>query len=155
MNSQEDFSQNSTKAENYAYRLLQYRPRSSYEISSKLAEKKYAQQTIKAVIDKLTDYGYINDSSFAQMWIKDRCLLKPTGRRLLWQELRNKGISQEIIEAELAFLTPEKEFEMALALVNKKLRRGNYSRGQITGFLSRRGFSGGIISKIIFMISAD
>lgn len=151
----EELSQNRAQAEKYAYRLLQYRPRSSYEISSKLAGKKYDQQTISEVIDKLTDYGYIDDTSFARMWIKDRCLLKPTGRRLLWQELKNKGISQEIIEEELAFFTPEEEFEMALALVNKKLQRGNYSTGQITGILSRRGFSGGIISKIIAMISAN
>ena len=135
-------------AKNYAFLLLGYRSRTCFEIATKLRQKGYDSDTIRKVIEKLSEYNYLNDREFAKLWIRNRCRLKPMGKSRLRQELMAKGVEKDIIETELAELTDEEEFNLATQLVERKLAKKQYSRKQMASYLLRRGFSPSIMNKV-------
>ncbi len=53
----------------------------------------------KKIIDKLKEYKFLNDEEFAKIWIETRNSIKPKPWRIIKYELRQKGISREIIES--------------------------------------------------------
>lgn len=137
------------KAKSYAFRLLGYRARSKGELRQKLLEKGFSQETILHLQDFLEEYGLVNDVTFAQSWIRNRCNLKPMGKNRLKQELQAKGISGDIIAQELTELNEEREYELALNLAQKKLSRGVSKPVKIAPFLERRGFSYQVIRRVM------
>ena len=52
---------------------------------------------IDEIIERLKRGGLVNDSSFAELWVENRSEFRPRGERMLRVELRQKGISDEVI----------------------------------------------------------
>ncbi len=75
--------------------FLGYRPRSEREVRDRLRRGGYEQEAIDHVISRLTDWRYLDDEDFARRWVENRATHRPRGKRLLQQELRNKGIDSE------------------------------------------------------------
>ena len=137
------------KAKNFALKFLSFRARSTHEIKSRLKDKGFNDQTIHATIEFLLDYNFLDDYKFAKGWIDSRTLLKPMGSWRIKQELKQKGIKEEIIESTLEMLTFEKELSLAEELALKKTTRGPLKRSKLEGFLARRGFSGQTIRQVL------
>lgn len=109
---------------NRAVKLLAAKPRSVGELRERLLEKDWTDETIVAgVIEKLQEYGYLDDEKYAGDLALSKLRQKPQGRRRLKQSLSQKPLSRENIEAaiESAF---EKmpESEMIDAAIEKRLR---------------------------------
>lgn len=149
------FSEEVRKAKDYALNLLTYRPRSCQEIKDKLRGKHYAEKVVEKVIGQLRELNFLDDKQFARLWVESRLLNKPRGRRLLEQELRQKGIGNEIIEKVSEFAYHEQgEDEIARELARKRLRQyGNLDKSAVKrrlyGYLERRGFPPDIISQVL------
>ena len=143
------------KARDCAYRLLSYRPRSQREIIDRLARRGFDRETIDAVVNYLKQLNYINDSQFARAWVENRILTKPMGLFLLKQELRNKGISNEIVDEVIDGVNRDyDEYRIAKNLFLSRWPRYSHldrttSRRRIYAYLKRRGFSSEIIFKIM------
>ncbi|MCJ7656558.1 MAG: recombination regulator RecX, partial [Candidatus Atribacteria bacterium] len=86
------------RGKEYLLRLLSRRIYSRYEISRKLNSKGYSENIIANLFLWLENNNYINDELFAEMWVQFRLQNKPIGRYKLNQELRIKGIKQDIIQ---------------------------------------------------------
>ncbi len=146
-----------TRARNAAYRLLTYRPRSHAELEQKLREREFDEAVIRAVLADLERFGYVNDREFAGQWAAGRLRLRGFGRRRIEQELRRKGISQEIIREAVAEAVPaDDEREAAMKAAEKKLRTmqsvgPDVRRRRLAGFLERKGFSSEITRSVINM----
>jgi regulatory protein len=144
-----------TKAKNSAYRYLSVRPRSRTEVERKLTEKAFADSVVQTVLADLARLGYINDRNFAGQWARSRIRLRGFGRRRIEQELREKGISRDIIRDTLAGLFRDSpEIDVARREAEKKLRtlvrfEPEVRRRRLAGFLERKGFSSEIIRSII------
>ncbi|MCK4994184.1 MAG: regulatory protein RecX [Candidatus Omnitrophica bacterium] len=141
-------------AKNFALRLIKFRTRSKYELLNRLKRKHYPEEIIKQVLDLLTNLGYVDDLTFAKAWVNGRLHFKPRSRKLLAYELKNKGIEETIIEGCLAGLNSKIEEQIASKLVQKKILKfkglsRETKKRRLIGYLSRRGFSGGISYKII------
>jgi regulatory protein len=143
------------RAREYVYRLLTIRPRTEKEIILKLKRRGFSEDAVIGVINLLKDYGYINDTDFARMWIKNRCRLKPMGKRRLYEELYRKGVSKETIDTSLNRITPDIEYGMARYIVDRKLAKGSQEPRKLHSFLLRRGFSNEIVYKIISELDED
>ena len=134
------------RATEAAVRLLGVRPRSVREVRDRLRQHGYGPEAIEAAVEKLEGWHYVDDADFARFWVENRERHKPRGRRLLEQELRQKGIDRETIvqtldEAELD--------EWASALELARARVKNYAglepsvaRRRLGGLLARRGYGG-------------
>ena len=126
-----------------AIKYLDYRERSEAEIRIHLNKRDINESVIEDVIDRLLRSGLVDDRRFAANWVENRLEFRPRGRRALFYELRQKGISEEIIRETLDSINDE---ELAYQAAMKKAK--NYQslewddfRKKMLGFLSRRGFS--------------
>ncbi len=110
---------------NRALRFLSFRPRSEKEIRDYLSKKKVSELVAQEIISKLKENKFLNDDDFAKWWVEQRTLIKPRAWRIIKIELKQKGISKEIIEK----LEQNTEFklqsnlEMAIKLAQKRLPR--------------------------------
>jgi regulatory protein len=143
------------RARNAAYRYLTVRSRSRAEVEQKLRELAYPPDIVSAVIEHLLRLGYLNDEHFARQWAAGRVRTRGFGRRRIEQELRNKGISREVISAAIADLfSDEPEIDVARREAEKKLRTlGRFEpevrRRRLAGHLERKGFSSEIIRSVM------
>ena len=139
------------RARDAALRYLAVRPRSVAEVRRQLQRKGFDQSTIQQVIDRLLEWGYLNDEEFARSWVAERERFRPRGRIALRQELRNKGVSDEIIDRVLADVDPEASARAALAPRLRQWRHLEWRafRQKATAYLARRGFSYDIIDDVV------
>ena len=136
-----------TRGKKYLLMLLSRRIYSRYEISGKLKNKGYPEKIIANLIFWLEDNNYINDELFAEMWAQFRLQNKPIGRYKLNQELRTKGIKQDIIQ-KVIDKTYKEINELTLAhnlikekIVSSEIKNIRIDPKKIYNFLLRRGFS--------------
>lgn len=135
------------RGKEYLLRLLSRRIYSRYEISGKLKNKGYPEKIIANLIFWLEDNNYINDEKFAKMWAQFRLHNKPIGRYRLNQELRTKGIKQDIIQKVIDKTYKEiDELTLARNLIKEKvvlseIKNIKINPKKIYNFLLRRGFS--------------
>ena len=142
------------KARSYAFLLLKYRQRSEKEISDRLKKKNFPEELIKETIVFLQEKKFIDDLAFSRAWIRER-LAHSIGPRRLKQELKAKGISEEIIEdnlreAQESYSEAETVRELAASRLGrmKNLEPGIAKR-RLYAYLLRRGFSPDIVIDII------
>lgn len=86
----------SRRAFNKAVDLLSRRDHAKGELLLKLRQKGYSDGAQEAV-DKLADYGYIDDKRFAENYAAELARLKHFGKRRIEQELHRKGVDRDII----------------------------------------------------------
>jgi regulatory protein len=106
------------------------------------------------VIVRLRELHLLDDLLFCERWVADRARFKPRGRYLLTQELRKKGIPQDIIELYWESASGEAldEYNLALEFVQKQLERlkrrdlpHQKCREKLYRALASRGFNGSAI----------
>ncbi len=134
------------------YRVLELvsrRPRSYWEIEDYLKRKKYAAEEITAIIKAVEEKGYINDEDFARRWVENRRLLKPMSTRKLRLELKQKRVSEEVIQKILEDDETD-EKEVLSELIDKKRRQSRYLDEQkLIAYLARQGFNYGDIKEVL------
>jgi regulatory protein len=126
-----------------ALQFLSYRPRSEAEMRRYLQGKRVSPAIEAEVVERLTSSGLLDDQAFASYWVENRESFKPRGRHALRYELRQKGLSEEIIA--LALEDIDEEDSAYRALINRARRIAPLDRGafrkKLGSFLRRRGFS--------------
>ena len=113
-----------------------------------LAGKDFSTEAIAPALSRLEDLGYLNDREFARMWVANRSRSKPKGAFALTGELREKGVSEDIIrEAVGGINETEVAWKAAAARIPRLTPAGRTDEDRsafekkLLGFLSRRGFS--------------
>ncbi len=151
----ERFQESLTKAKHYVYRLLAYRSRSCQEAMERLKKKGYSKKIIERVVVDLKELNFLNDGEFSSTWVDTKLSTNPCGKRLIEQELRRKGIDEEIIRvtAERAYGENGEE-EIAYNLGLKKVRKytehdDKKKRQKLYNFLARRGFSLELVHDVV------
>ena len=127
-------------------RLLTARARTRAELEGQLAKRGYPDDVSTPVLDRLTEVGLIDDTDFAEQWVRSRRVNAGKGKRALAAELRTKGVDNEVITAALADIDAGAERERAEQLVTDKLRRERNTDDEakltrrLVGMLARRGY---------------
>lgn len=112
------YEENLINCKETALKIIERSYKTKKEMIKKLLEKGYALEEINETLKFLEKYNFINDESYAKAFINDRT--KTQGKQKIKYALKNKGISDEIIEEELSKLDMEKEKENANILALKK-----------------------------------
>jgi len=132
------------QARGWALNQLARRARSEAELRRTLQRRQAPGSVIEAVIEGLRRAGLVDDAAFARQWVEERALRQGYGPRRLTAELRQRGVSSEIIEAALADLDADRERDLALEAGRARSRRlsGDLTqqRRRLVAFLQRRGF---------------
>lgn len=137
-----------------ALTALGRRAKSRGELFTLLKKRGIAEEVANAILFRLQEQGFVNDYEFARYWSESRQRTKKVSRRIIIAELRSKGISDEIIEWITSDISDDTEYENALKFAERKAR--SYSKleppvayRRLHGALSRRGFSGNVISRVM------
>jgi regulatory protein len=132
-------------------RLLTGRARTRAELSGQLEKRGYPDDVSTRVLDRLTEVGLIDDTDFAEQWVRSRRVNAGKGKRALAAELRTKGVDGDVITATLESIDDGAERERAEQLVQSKLRRETLDGDdpattdkvmrRLVAMLARRGYS--------------
>ncbi|MEA2097546.1 MAG: regulatory protein RecX [Patescibacteria group bacterium] len=140
----------------FAMKLISLRKRSAFEIKKRLEKKKFEENIIEEILQKLKSYKYLNDEEFAEAYINDRINFNPRGRFLIKKELNEKGIAENIIEKKIEeLLSEKKEIELARKSAEKKLKTINNKTDKIKinqkimSYLQSKGYSFDIINLVV------
>ncbi len=82
-----------------------------------LRKKSFNFEVISKTVEKLQEYGMIDDEKFAKNYFESVSAGK--GKRAVAQKLKSKGVSNEIIDSLLEGIDEESEFENAKVLAEK------------------------------------
>ena len=129
-------------------------PRTRAELAAVLAEREIPDEVADEVLDRFTDVGLIDDAAFANAWVESRHRGRGLGKRALAQELRRRGVDDQLARDALDELDPEQEEETARELVRRKLRSMRSLDRQVAmrrllGMLARKGYPGGLAMSVV------
>jgi regulatory protein len=130
------------------------RARSRKELADRLASKRVPADIATALLDRFEEVGLIDDEAFARLWITDRQRSKGLASRALSQELRRKGVADEVVQEALDEVEPGAEEEAARSLVRKKLRTltrvdDATATRRLVGMLARKGYPSGLAFSVV------
>jgi regulatory protein len=130
------------------------RSRTRSELAGKLAGKGVPADLAARLLDRFEEVGLIDDAAFARDWVSSRQAGRGLARRALAQELRRKGIADDVASEALDGVDPDDELESARALVRRKLRTvGKLDRAvairRLTGMLARKGYPSGVALQVV------
>lgn len=114
------------KVKEKALRLLEFRSHSEYELKVKLRRYGASDEHIEEAISFCRRYGFINDKSYAHRKASDLINLKKYGARRVRNELKSKGISDDIIDNIMSSIDFDGEQDILIELVERKLH-GDFS----------------------------
>ncbi|MGM7703328.1 recombination regulator RecX [Pseudalkalibacillus sp. Hm43] len=148
------------KGLNLSMNYLSYRMRSIDEIRQYLKKKEFEENTIQAVIERLKELGYLDDLEFAKMFIRSKITTTKKGPKALKQDLKQKGVSDPIIEDAMNIYPKEEQIEEATLLVEKKAKQykklsENALKQKVAQVLQQKGYSWNVTEQAIEKASLE
>lgn len=148
------FSDNTKYAFDRAVSLLSHKMRTRSELIDRLLDKDIDENAVHAAIEKLSDYGYVDDITYAKEFVQSAILAGKHGRKVVSYKLKTKGIDDDIIEDALNGYTHDIEKEIAqghLEILSKQYQNEQVQkkRRKIYAALTRRGFDYDIINTLL------
>jgi len=134
-----------------ALTFLGYRPRSEAETRERLEKHGFAEAEIARVVERLKSLNLLNDAAFAEYWKENRTSFKPRGQRMLRSELRRKGVDPGTISEAVEGIDELENARRAAEAKARNMPVTDYQvfRQKLGGYLQRRGFNYGVISRIV------
>ena len=129
-----------------ALRLLARREHTRQELESKLSPHAGSSEELKGLIAGLKQKNQLSEERFAEE--RARQLSRKFGAARIRQDLKAKGVSEELIER----VSPADDLERARAILERKYRTPattREERAKRMRFLQGRGFSFDIIRSVL------
>lgn len=123
-------------------RYVAMRPRTQWDLTLYLQRKMDASPALtEHILNRLSIIGLVDDKKYAEAFVRNRQLLKPSSRRKIIMELRKKRIANDIIE-EVIEQNAAQEQTALQAVITSKRRQAKYQDDQkLLAYLARQGFS--------------
>ena len=144
------FESDRQKAFDYACAYVGKHPSTVKAVKEKLYGRGYGKAVVEYVVDKLKDYGFLNDAEFASDYFqakKGSC-----GTRKIAAKLREKGVSEEDIAVIYEQVDQEEMLDAALRATKRhmgtKIPDEKYL-ARLHRFLVSRGYDHDIVSKCL------
>ncbi|MEW1981738.1 regulatory protein RecX [Citricoccus sp. NPDC079358] len=144
-------------------RQLAASPKSRKQLEEKLAERDVPEDVAAAVLDRLEDVRLVDDTAYAENFVRTRQRSKGLARGALRRELQQKGVSGEAAEQALETISEDAEREAAVELVQRKIRGRQLPHGdsaedraerdktvrRLAAMLARKGYPPGMALGIV------
>lgn len=141
-------------ARRIALNLLETRARSADELRRAMAKKRVPEDIAEELLVRLEAVGLIDDEAFATALVATRTKVARRGGRRIRQELREKGVPEDVAEEALAAVDPQDEMDAARAFAAKKVRSMSglddaVAKRRLYGALARRGFGPDVVKRAL------
>lgn len=139
------------RAKRRAMHLLERMDRSEAWLQQKLKESGYPKEAVREAMAYVASYHYVDDERMARSHI--RFYQDSRSRMRLQQDLRKKGISDDMISLCMEEEYQKDECDLIRALLQKKhysAKEATYEeQGKMYRFLLQRGFASADISRVL------
>jgi len=132
------------KAINYALKLLKFRPRSENELRKRMKLKGFDDSEIVEVIEKLKQYGYLNELEDAINYVKIKCE-RGWSKKRIYLGLLIRGYNEQIINEALN----NYEKDVVIEKLKREMRRKHLDKEKLIKLLKSRGFEWDIIKEVL------
>ena len=141
-------------ARKVALDLLSVRPRSEAELRTALAKKNVPSDVVDDLCARFREVGLLDDAAFAATLVTSRSEFSKRGKYRIRQELREKGVSDDVAEEALAEVSGDDELTAARAVAAKRSRaleglERHVAQRRLAGTLARRGFSPDVVMQVV------
>ena len=128
--------------------------RSRSDLAARLAKKGTPPDVAAQLLDRFEEVGLVDDEAFARAWVQSRQRGKGLAWRALAQELRRKGVDDQVAKEALEEVDPEDEVESARLLVRRKMRTvqrvdKTTAVRRLSGMLARKGYPPGVAFRVV------
>jgi regulatory protein len=140
-----------------AVHYLSYRPRSEPELRQRLRRRGFNDDSVETIITRLKELDLVDDIAFAQFWKENRESFSPRSQWLTRLELRQKGVSEDIIDQVVDTIDDEDSAYRAALKKARSLSMTDYQsfRRRLGEHLKRRGFSYRVINTTVNRLWQD
>lgn len=141
-------------AQTIALNALAPRAKSRGELASHLKRRGIEEDVAVEVLDRLEKSGLVNDLEFARAWASSRMRAKNLSKRVIANELREKGVTADLIAIALDEIDSDLEYRAALELGMRKARSlarfdEDVRERRLVSTLQRKGFNFSVISAVL------
>lgn len=137
-----------------AVKLLAAKPRSVAELRERLQRGKGVNKAIvETVIERLREYGYLDDERFAFTYASSKVKQRPIGRRRLQRDLKLKQIDNSVADEALELVYTETPEEQLIdRAIEKRIRlrgrpKNRAEAKSLFDHLLRQGFGFELVSE--------
>ncbi len=139
--------------------LLSTQPRTRAELERSLLRAGAPEEIVAAVLDRLERVGLVDDTAYAQAYVRTGVGVRRRGTRSLRAELRGRGVAPEVIDLAAAEVDDDDERATAVALARRRAPgmarlAPEVRRRRLMGLLLRRGFSSSVINEVLAEVLA-
>jgi regulatory protein len=133
---------------------LSAQPRTRQELADLLSRRLVPDEVARRLLDRFEEVGLVDDAAFARSWVESRQAGRGLARRALAQELRRKGVPDDVAREALDAVDPDDEREAARDLVRRRLRAMSRLDHQaktrrLVGMLARKGYPSGVAFAVV------
>lgn len=133
------------RAQEKALYLLEYRNYSKRELTEKIARTAASREAAQAAAGRMEELGLIDDRRFGEDYARELFSRKGYGARRAAQELRRKGLDQELVQELVEkYGSPEQSGENIRRVLEKKYpgwREDEKAQRRAFAALQRLGYS--------------
>lgn len=135
-------------------RALTQRAQSRAELATKLSRRGIPDDAARAVLDRFTEVGLIDDDALAETYALDAHRARGLSGRAVATKLRQRGIDEPTVQAAVGRIDSDSEQAAARALVQRKLPslRGvepQVRARRLVSLLARRGYAPGLAYQVV------
>ena len=129
-----------------AYTYLSRRERTVIEMRQHLLDREVRGAAVEAVIEELTDQGYLDDARYARVFAEDKREFEQWGSERIMRALLARGLDRDLVAETLAAHEGDDqdgELGRALALLRRRFPappRDRRERTRALGVLVRKGY---------------
>jgi regulatory protein len=141
-------------------RRLSHAPRTRKELAKDLKDKDISDEVANVALDRFEEVGLINDQALASSYVSSQHERKGLGKNALRQQLRAKGVSDDVALEAISQISDDQEFQAAFALACKKIRSlqrddAKTQLRKIVGVLARKGYSSNLAFRVAKEVITD
>lgn len=141
-------------ARRIALKQLESRQRTEEELRRALAKRNTPEDVIDELLDRFREVGLVDDHAFATALASTRVSVQRRGAARIRQELRDKGVPQDIADQAIQGIDHHDEFDAALAFARKRASTMGHLehlvvKRRLYGALARRGFSADVVRRAV------
>lgn len=142
--------------------LLSRRSHFRRELESKLAQRGYEDDEVRATVDRLEEQGFVDDDRTAAEFVEGRLRRGPVGPRKLIADLQRRGVEGEAARTAVDEAFPDGDLDLAREAAERKLARSVGEPGapldaderhrllsQVARHLERKGFAGSSVGRVV------
>ena len=139
-----DHDQRVQEALERAFRFIAKRERTVAQVAARLERDGIPTEVISEVLALMVADGYLSDQRFAALYAEDRRLIDGWGNERIITNLREAGISAEIIESVVGSRDHADQVDDAIRVLDQRIGvkpSDERERDRALGMLARRGYS--------------